>query len=44
MESYIPDDNHYKEATDLAAYMGEQDVDIIHSMLECNQALRDRKL
>ena len=41
LQSYIPDDSHYNEATNLAAYMGEQDVDIFYSMLECNQALRD---
>ena len=44
MESFVLDDTHYKEATDIAIYMGEQDVDMIHSMLEYNQALRDEKL
>lgn len=39
MESYIPHDTHYEEATNLAAYMGERDVDMIKSILECNQAL-----
>ena len=41
MESYLPGDYYYNEANNLAAYMGEQDVDMIHSMLECNQALRN---
>ena len=43
MESYILNDTYYDEAIDLAAYMGEQDVDMIHSVLLCNQALQDRK-
>ena len=38
----------YGEVTDLAAYMGERererDVDMIHSNLECYQALQEGKL
>ena len=41
MELYLPEDSYYVETTDLAAYMGEQDIDMIHSMLKCNQGLRD---
>ena len=45
MESYLPGDSYYDESTNLAAYMGnsmgEQDVNMIHSVLQCNQALRE---
>ena len=40
---YIPEDSYYDEATDLATYMGGQDVDMIHSMLQCNQTLQEGK-
>ena len=43
IEAYIPDDTSYEEGTNLAAYMGEQDVDMIQSMLECNKALCNGK-
>ena len=43
MELYLPEDSYYNDATNLAAYMGEQDIDMIHSMLQCNQALREGK-
>ena len=42
MDSYLPEDSYYDEATSLATYMGERDVDMIHSMLECNQVLYTR--
>ena len=41
IKSYLPEDLYYDKATNLAAYMDDQDVDMIHSMLECNQALCD---
>lgn len=44
MDSYIPNNIHYKEATDLDAYIGERDVNMIQSTLECSQALRKGKL
>ena len=34
VQPYIPDDSHYNEVTNLTTYMGVQDVDMIHSMLE----------
>ena len=43
LDSYIPDDSHYEEATDLTTYMGERNVDMIQSTLECYQALREGK-
>ena len=45
IESYLPEDSYYDNATDLVASMGEimseQDVDIIHSVLLCNQVLQE---
>ena len=44
MESYLPKDSYYDKATDLEAFMGERgDVDVIQTMLQWNQALRDGK-
>ena len=43
MQLYLPEDSYYNEATNLVAYMGEQDVDMIHLMLQCNQALQEGK-
>ena len=37
----LPEYSYYDKATNLAAHMGERDVDMIQLMLECNQALRD---
>lgn len=44
MESYIPANIQYDEAPKLAAYLGEIDVDLIHSTLECHQALREGEI
>ena len=41
MQSYVPANLYYNKATNIVAYMGERDVDIIQLMLECNHALRD---
>ena len=43
MDSYILDDAHYDEATELVAYMGERDVNMVQSMLKCNQGLKEGK-
>ena len=44
MDSYSPEDVYHEEATDLAAFMGERgDVNLIHNVLQCSQALRDGK-
>ena len=44
MESYIPEDSYYNEATNLEPFMGERgDVNAIQNMLQCNQALRHGK-
>ena len=42
MGLYLPEDYYYDNATNLAACMGEQDVDMIHSILHCNQALKEK--
>ena len=39
---YSPDDDLYKNATDLSSYMGERgDVDTIHDVLLCNKAFNE---
>ena len=44
LSPYSPDDDLYKNASDLKAYMGERgDVDMIHNILLCNQALKEGK-
>ena len=44
MDSCLPHNPYYNEATSLAAFMGEKgDVNVIQNVLECNQALRNGK-
>lgn len=43
MDLYIPDNMHYEETTYLSTYMGERDVDMIQSTLECYQSLSEGK-
>ena len=43
MQLYLPEDSYYDKAANLAAYMGERNVDMIQLVLECNQALGDGK-
>ena len=44
MESYLPKDSYYHEASNLVAFMGDRgDVDSIQNISECNQALCNRK-
>ena len=43
MDSYVPEDNHYDNTTELAAYIGELDVDMVQSTIECYHALQDGK-
>ena len=44
MDSYLPDDPYYNEATDLSTYMGNLgDVDALQHTLQCNAAMREGK-
>ena len=36
MYSYIPNNIHYEQATDLTAYMRERDFNMIQSTTECS--------
>lgn len=44
MDLYILDDVCFDVATDLAAFMGELDVDMIHSTLEFHKILLEKEL
>ena len=41
MDSYIFDDIHYDEATELSAYMGQKDVNMVQYTLECNKSMQE---
>ena len=44
LSPYSQDDDLYEKASELNSYMGERgDVDMIHDMLLCNQALNEGK-
>ena len=44
LSPYSPDDDLYENASELKSYMGERgDVDMIHDILLCNQALNEGK-
>ena len=43
MDPYSSDNVHYDKATELSAFMGQQDVDMVQYTLECNKAMQDGK-
>ena len=43
MDSYSFNDIHYDKATELSAFMGQQDVNIVQYTLECNKAMQEGK-
>ena len=45
LSPYSASDDHYDDATDLCAYMGDRgDVDMIQDILQCNKAMNEGKL
>ena len=40
LQSYISSDPFYEDATDLTSYMVNQDIVMIHDILQCNQPLK----
>mmetsp|Transcript_41755 Transcript_41755/g.46613 ORF Transcript_41755/g.46613 Transcript_41755/m.46613 type:complete len:100 (+) Transcript_41755:154-453(+) len=44
LSPYSPSDDQYEDTTELNSYMGEQgDVDVIHDVLLCSRAMKERK-
>ena len=41
LQLYTLSDAFYEDAIDLSSYMVNQDVDTIHNILQCNQALKE---